>query len=95
MKIPFQYTHILSYERFEMEDHFASHANAMLVECRPLDNVCLERVIGLSDQFEGQGLPYSSVLKENPENKLPDSEYGRERLTLRIVVGGMQWVNRS
>lgn len=39
-----------------MEYDLGAHANAMLVECRPFDNICLQYIIDHGNQFKCQGL---------------------------------------
>ena len=71
-----------------MEDDFTSHADAMLVESTPLDNVGLEDIVDFRHELEGQGLRGKSA---EAYTDMVDVA----RLAFRMVVAGMQCVSRS
>lgn len=55
---------------------YCAHLDTMLVESRPFDDFCLEGVVNLRNQFEGQGLSRSAYARaETMVKKLPSEWY--------------------
>lgn len=65
---------------------YAALFHSMFIERRPLDHLGFQGVVDLANKLESQGLKIV--------NKTYFGFYV-VGLTLRIVVGGMQWVRRS
>lgn len=66
----------------------------MLVERGPSDDLGLESVVDFGDELERQGLTAKDTWVR-PESRTDHAVTRDEGGTLRIVVGGMQWVSRS
>lgn len=65
---------------------YAAKLDSVLIEGGPFDDIRLQRVVNFGDQFESQCL-YPSQLEVYRKSQV--------NRTLRMVVGGIQWLNRS